>query len=120
MAKKFSPDSHFEVEEIIEVLSENDKNNWGKAVARISWNDRPSTLDIRNMNLADPAKTWPKGISLSDEEADRLTDVLLDRDYGSIESMSKALKRKQSRFTVLEEATDCFSDDEMIVIGVNL
>lgn len=100
-------DITFNIEEHIAVLKENDKNDWCKAVARISWNGRPSTLDIRNINLSNPA-IFPKGISLSDEEADILTDVLLDREYGSMDAITLALKKKTSRFTILKDASSAF------------
>jgi hypothetical protein len=112
--------SNFEVdvEEVIGVLKENDKNDWCKAVARISWNGNPATLDIRNFNMA---KQQPmKGISLSDEEADRLVDILLESDFGSLDTLTKAVERKKSRFTVMGETNNCFDEEEPYVIQINL
>lgn len=99
------------VEEVIGVLTESDKNDWCKAVARIAWNDEPTTLNIRNMNLSQ-MKAF-KGVKLTDEETDKLVDILLDNDYGSLESIEKALNKKKSRFTVSSTPPD--TDGEEIV-----
>lgn len=83
------------IEEIVGVLKESDKHDWCKAITRISWGDNPTTLDIRNLNLT--KKKAGKGISLTDEEADILTEILLDNDYGSIDALRKALEKRESR-----------------------
>jgi len=116
---KFNKDEFTsEIEEVIGVLKENDKNDWVKAVARISWNGNPATLDIRNINMAknDPKK----GISLSDEEADRLVDILLEHDYGSLESLNKAVDKKKSRFTVKAPVNDTYFDDGPLYVNLDL
>lgn len=119
MGKFNKNDFSMEIEEFIGVLKENDKNDWCKAVARISWNGNPTTVDIRNMNMAQNKAM--KGISLSDEETDRLVDLLLDNDYGSLDSLTKAVDRKKSRFTILSEANTSFGDDEgPMIIQINL
>jgi hypothetical protein len=93
MAGKVKPeDIKFEIEEFIGTIKESDKHDWCKAVAKISWNDSPATLDIRNMNMSQ--NRIGKGISLSDEEADKLTDIMLENDFGSLETLESALKRK--------------------------
>lgn len=100
-----------DIKEVIGVLNENDKNDWCKALARISWNDGPSKLEIRQMNMS--TMETQKGIGLTDEETDRLTDLLLNEDYGSIETLESALKKRKSRFTV--SATPPDIGDEPIV-----
>jgi hypothetical protein len=117
LAKGRREDVTFNIEEHIAVLKENDTNDWCKAVDRISWNGRPTTLDIRNRNMSDDS-IRPKGISLSDEEADHLTDILLDRDYGSMEAIEVALKRKKSRFTVLKDFGNAFGDGKGNILRV--
>lgn len=107
-----------EIEEFIGVIKESDKHDWAKAVARISWNGNPTTLDIRNMNVAQQKAS--KGISLSDEEADRLVDILLDNDYGSLESLTKAVEKKKSRFTISADTNNMFEDDGPLRIEINL
>lgn len=116
MSKK-DKDIKFEIEEFIAPITENTKHDWIKGVAKISWNDNPSKLDIRNMNLAQ--NRMGSGISLSDEEVDKLVDILLENDYGSLESIEKALKKKKSRFTISQDADKCFvDDDEELIINI--
>ena len=79
MAKRTKEDFTYNIEEFIAPLKETDKNDWVKGVARIKWGDNPTTLDIRNINLATNGAY--RGISLSDEEADALTNILLDEGY---------------------------------------
>lgn len=116
--KKKIEDFSFEIKEFIGVLKESDKHDWCKAVTKISWNDNPPTIDIRNINVSQ--NKIGKGISLTDEEADRLVDILLENDYGSLDILTKALERKRSRFTVLKDFDQCFTDDDKIVIDVEL
>jgi hypothetical protein len=104
----------FSVEEFIAPLKESEKHDWCKAVARIAWQDNPTTLDIRNLNM-NIGKAG-KGISLSNEEADKLVDILLDQDYGSLEVIEKALKRKTKRFSITQEADTCFDNKLTIII----
>lgn len=119
MAKGFNKDDFsMEIHEFIGVLKESDKHDWCKAVVRISWNNNPTTLDIRNINLSQ--NKAGKGISLTDEEADRLVEILLDNDYGSLDALTRAIERKKSRFTVLSEANNCFDDDKPLKIDINL
>lgn len=118
MGKYNKGDFTMEIEEFIGVLKENDKNDWCKAVAKISWNGNPTTVDIRNFNMAQ--KKALKGISLSDEEADRLVDLLLENDYGSLDSLTKAIEKKKSRFTISSEANNAFDKDEPLHIDINL
>ena len=40
----------YEITEFIGALKESDSHDWVKAITRISWNDGPSNLDIRNIN----------------------------------------------------------------------
>jgi len=118
MPKIAPEDFSCEIKDFIGVLKESDKHDWCKAVAKISWNGRPATLDIRNINMAKGEAR--KGISLTDEEADRLTDILLENDYGSLEAIKEALDRKRSRFTIMNQASNCFDDNEKYVINISL
>ena len=61
--------------EVVEVLSESDKSSWAKVLAKISWNNKPATMDIRTINMDtidDEDVSFGKGISLDDG----LTDYL--------------------------------------------
>lgn len=98
MAFKKGDPVNYEIESYIGTIKESDKHNWTKSVIKISWNDNPSTLDIRNLNIAQ--NRIGRGISLSNEEADRLVDILVENDYGTMETLEEAIKRKRRMFTV--------------------
>ena len=83
-----------ELIDFLGTLKENGKNDYIKGVAKVKWGDNPITLDIRNMNVKEEALY--KGISLNDDEAEKLTDILLDNDYGSIEKIKETFKRRVS------------------------
>ena len=98
MKKKFSKEElTFHIEEILGALKESDTHDWAKAALRISWGDRPPTLDIRSFNFK--TNSPGKGISLSEEEAESLVEVLLENEYGTLESLTSALKKKKSRLS---------------------
>lgn len=66
-------DIKFEIEKKLGILSTN-KNNWTKEVNLVSWNGRKAKIDIREW---DPEhKIMSKGISLSDEELEKLKKIL--------------------------------------------
>ena len=77
------------------------EDNWGITVSKIRWNEDAPTVNIRNTNLM--KGIIGKGVALSDEETDTLVDVLLERDYGSVEAIEKALERRRTRFDYDEE-----------------
>lgn len=117
MARYNKGDFSMEIEEFVGAIKESDKHDWCKAVARISWNGEPATVDIRNINVAQGKAG--KGISLADEDVDRLVDILLDNDYGSLESLTEAINRKKSRFTIEHNPPEV-EDEKGMVIQINL
>lgn len=63
----------FEIVEKIAVLGESSKG-WTKELNKVSWNDKPAKYDIREW---DPEhEKMGKGITLSDEEFQKLKEVL--------------------------------------------
>jgi len=117
MAKKEKPEKiKFEIVEFIGSLKESDQHDWCKLVARIAWNDKPPSLDIRSMNLSDHRAG--KGISLTDEEVDKLIDLLLENDYGSLELLEKAVAKKRNRFTITTNNNTYLNTDENYVIEI--
>lgn len=66
-------DIKFEITEHIGVLSEGSKG-WTKEINRVSWNDRDSKIDIREW--APDHTKMGKGITLTDEEAQKLKELL--------------------------------------------
>lgn len=115
---KFKKDADFSysIEEFIAPLKESDKHDWVKGVARIKWGNNPTTLDIRSINLRENSPK--KGISLSDEEADVLTNILLDEGYGTIDSIKSALQKRESIYTV-SSSKDLIEEDS-VYIDINI
>ena len=113
MAKK---EFKSEIVEHIAVLKESER--YQKEVLRMIWNDNPITVDIRSVDKN--SNFVGKGISLSDEECDKLVDILLDRGYGSIDKIKEVLVRNMRRtnteiksFEDCEDSIDCvYIDDE--------
>ena len=106
-----------EVVEHIAILKET--NCYNKEVLRMIWGEsNPMTIDIRMVNKN--SNFVGKGISLSDEECDKLVDILLDRGYGSIDKIKEVLVKNMRRtnteiksFEDCEESIDCvYIDDE--------
>lgn len=98
MARKERTPIKAEIIEHLGALKESDSHDWCKAVARISWNGNPSTLDVRNMNLS--TEQFGRGITLTDDEADTLVDLLVQNDYGSVEVLEEAVITRKQRFTI--------------------
>ena len=93
-----------EVIERIDTLKES--NNYSKEVLRMIWGDNPITVDIRMVNKTNDF--IGKGISLSDEECDKLVDILLDRGYGSIDKIKEVLVKNMRRTnTEIKSIEDC-------------
>lgn len=66
-------DVKYEIVEKLGVLSEGN-NGWKKEINLISWNDREPKYDIRDWS--ENHKKMGKGITLSEEEAKRLRNIL--------------------------------------------
>jgi len=63
----------YKIEKEIAVLSTSNKG-WTKEVNLISWNGRPAKIDIRDW--APEHEKMGKGITLTEEEAAKLVEVL--------------------------------------------
>ncbi len=113
MAKKTTNEFTHEVIEYLGQLD--DKEGWNKSVARIAWGENPVTIDIRHMNIT--GNKMGKGISLTDEEADTVVDILLSHDYGSMEAIEQALLKKKKRFMINVPET-IFTEDNKLEIGI--
>lgn len=100
-------------QEIIEVLGTVKEANkgWGKYIMKIRYGEdtNPISLDIRNYNLE--ADRSGRGITLNDEEADAVVDILLDNNYGSLDKIKEALERREKAFKLSEEDIDKYFDD---------
>ena len=113
-----------EVIERIGTLKET--NGYTKEILRMIWSDNPITTDIRMVNKSN--NFVGKGISLSDEECDKLVDILLDQGYGSIEKIKEVLVKNMRRtnteiktFDDCEDFIDCVYVDEegYTVVDIN-
>jgi len=113
-----------EVIERIGTLKET--NGYTKEILRMIWGDNPITTDIRMVNKSN--NFVGKGISLSDEECDKLVDILLDQGYGNIEKIKEVLVKNMRRtnteiktFDDCEDFIDCVYVDEegYTVVDIN-
>ena len=107
----------FKSEVIERIATLKETNGYTKEVIRMIWGDNPITMDIRMVNKSNDF--IGKGISLSDEECDKLVDVLLDRGYGSIDKIKEVLVKNMRRtdteiksFEDCEESIECIYTDE--------
>lgn len=97
-----------EITELVGPIKENPKNNWCKYILKVSYNDKPANIDIRNIKFnEDGTHTFGKGITLTDEECDVMVDMLVDRGYGSTDKLEEAVKKKKSIY-----GGDFFENDE--------
>jgi len=116
MAKKEKDNNEpfYELGDIIGVIKESETNDWAKIIAYFNWLSEKkkgdkTTIDIRNYNFG--KKQIGKGISLTSEEADRLTNILLENDFGTLEELEKAVQRKRNFFTVTDEIDSKLLDE---------
>lgn len=65
----------FEIERNFGVIGEPAKG-WRKMVALVSWNNRPAKIDIRDWD--ESYTHMSRGVTLTREEAERLSDILFD------------------------------------------
>lgn len=91
-----SKDFKFEVVEFMGNIR-GAEDNWGITVTNMRWNEDPPTINIRTTNLM--KGIVGKGVALSDEETDHLVDILLSKDYGSVDALETSLERRRSRLS---------------------
>ena len=97
--------SKYAIEEIIETLSEGKDNDWGKFIVKARFEDHPSTIDIRRMKFGETTITG-KGISLNDEECDKVVESLAKRGYGATEVLEDEIKRRRKQYGFSEGDDD--------------
>ena len=88
-----------EIHEIVEVLEENEGNNWATVLARVSWNDGPVRLEMRTTDLSklESDKKIVKKIGyLSDEGYTKLLYKLIEIGYGDKKKIKNLLKERES------------------------
>lgn len=72
----------YEIVKELGVIKES--GNWATKVCLVSWDGNPAKLDIRPWNESPDAKfKMGKGVTLSDEDACRLFELLKENGYGN-------------------------------------
>ena len=100
MYKKNKKDySRYKIEETLCELSKGETSNWGKYLVRASFEDNTSTIDIRRLKIVendDPI--IGKGISLTPEETDKLTNSLIQNGFGSTDVLKEEINRRNKMY----------------------
>lgn len=96
MVMAWNKDKEFsmEIEDNFDFILEEGQNT-SINLRRISWNGRPSKIDIRKWVYNDGAERAMKGVSLSDEGADELANVLIEQGFGNTKRIIKAIKARE-------------------------
>ena len=88
----------WDVKETITILKEGTSHDWAKAVVKVSWGENADTIDIRNINMG--SNLPGKGISLTDEEVNKMVNALLDVGYGDTEILNSVIKKRADILTL--------------------
>lgn len=84
-----------DIKEIFGTVKESPNSDWAKLIYRVSYNDRPAGVDIRNVKVnPDGTYNYGKGISLTNEETDAATELLVEKGFGRTEVLTEALKKR--------------------------
>lgn len=96
-------DMKYDITEILGVASvqEDLRSNWCKAVLKTLMdtgkNGSEEGLDIRRFNVEN--YTLGSGIRLTPEEANNVTNILLQNGYGNFDVLEEEYKRRKSLFS---------------------
>lgn len=102
-------------EDSITVFSSKPNTDWCKAVMKVKWNGKSSTVDIRNIKMSNEDEPFiGKGISLTPEDTDALVDTLISQGYGNMEIIEKELSERKSMYDL-----DKFKEDNMVEVVIN-
>lgn len=64
-------------------------------VRKVSWNGRPPKIDIRKWAYQDGQERAMKGVSLTDEGTNELSNVLVEQGYGDTKRIIAAIKQRK-------------------------
>lgn len=111
MAKK--ENLKYEIKEILGVASvqEDLRSNWCKAVIKTLMDNGDGEvegLDIRRINVEN--NTMSTGLRLTPEEANNVTNILLENGYGSFDVLEKEYSKRKGLFDG-SSTTDTDSDE---------
>ena len=110
MARKNSDNIVMEIDRDFDFILE-EGNNTSINLRRISWNNKPTKLDIRKWLYQDLGERPMKGTALTDEGADELTGVLVENGYGSTERLIMALRKRYDYNKKMEPEIDDGSEE---------
>lgn len=97
-------DFTYEVDKNFDYILE-EKGNVFTAVRKIRWGSATDfKLDIRKYYNTNDGETMSKGISLSDDAANELTNVLTATGYGNTKEIINNIKDRNDFFTSLSQA----------------
>lgn len=101
MSKK--ADFSYEVE-ACHIFAEKPNTDWCKAVVRVRWGDKPVGMDIRNIKASGDLDNivMGKGIAMSDEDTDKLTEKLVELGYGNTETIREFIDKRDNIFSKSE------------------
>lgn len=121
MSKKNNTTVFYEMGDLLGVIKESDTTDWSKIISYFNWiSDKKKgdkeTIDIRNYNFK--TNQMGKGISLSVDECEKLTSILLENDFANIDDLKKALKKKMNFFASVNEIEDGLTDDGLYHINI--
>jgi hypothetical protein len=85
----------YKVEDVSASIGEVRKE-WGKYLARISFNKAPARLNLRSLKLSDETKGCGTGIALDDDEWDAVADALINMGYGNTKTIKEAIDKRPS------------------------
>ena len=102
----------FEIKEIVSCIKESPKHNWGKFIAKISYNDKPANYDIRNINLE--ANRIGSGIVLEPEEIDAVVDTFVELGFGSTDKLEAEVEKRKSRYNIGDFDSDSATETELL------
>lgn len=112
MARERKDNFKYEIAEGFDYIIE-EGSNTSINVRKISWNDRPFKLDIRKYSYKDGEENMMKGVSLKEEGANTLAEVLVSTGYGNTRNIIKALRdRDDFDESLLDKSVEIIDDDE--------
>jgi hypothetical protein len=107
MAWSANKEITMDIEEGFDFIIEEGQNT-SINLRKISWNGRPTKLDLRKWSYNDGTERAMKGVSFTDEGADELSAVLVEQGFGETKRLIKAIKAR-------EDYNGSFSNDETYV-----
>lgn len=111
MAWNKSKEITMEIEDNFDFIIEEGQNT-SINLRKISWNGRPSKIDIRKWNYVDGNEVAMKGIGLSEDGVNELASVLVEQGYGDTKRIIKALKSRGFNEKELKN-NEVYEDNEM-------